>query len=397
MTQGSRGIEATVDMAVAGHVSNTAAPVPPPKVKRPYLYQIDLFRILTFACVVADHVTSGVTVPDNVASNGVQLLLHFTREAFFALTGFVLIYQYARRPFSSTSFWRRRFALIGIPYVVWSVFYWGYSIYLGYLQGSVQHKLWQLIFVIVTGQAWYQLYFLLVTMQIYLLFPLLLRLLRATEGHHRWVLAVSGALQLVFLWYAMHPPLLTGVTADVWSHIYVLVISYQFYVVMGAVAAWHIDAVNDFVHRFAGWIVAGALLSSVLAVLLFLRSTSHGLPPWEASNVFTTHLLAVFVLIIAALYTVASWWNRRRRDGSWAARAVSWGSDRSFAIFLLHPFPLQLLAPYIVGMVDRLGSLGATLVVYVAVMAMSMVGVLGVGGSAGSQSRFGLPAALLDS
>ena len=44
-----------------------------------------------------------------------------------------------------------------------------------------------LVFLValVTGTASYHLYFLLVSMQLYLVFPLLRRLLRATAGRHR--------------------------------------------------------------------------------------------------------------------------------------------------------------------------------------------------------------------
>ena len=44
--------------------------------------------------------------------------------------------------------------------------------------------------------GYYQLYFLLVIMQFYLVFPLVLWLLRSTKGHHGLVIAVAAAAQL---------------------------------------------------------------------------------------------------------------------------------------------------------------------------------------------------------
>src|SRR6266567_2035321 len=100
--------------------------------KRAHLHQVDLFRILTFACVIGAHVVGNSLDPGNVPGNGVVVILHFTRQAFFALTGFVLIYQYGRRqPLNTRAFWRKRFPLVGIPYLAWSVIYWGYSIVAG--------------------------------------------------------------------------------------------------------------------------------------------------------------------------------------------------------------------------------------------------------------------------
>jgi peptidoglycan/LPS O-acetylase OafA/YrhL len=52
---------------------------------------------------------------------------------------------------------------------------------------------------LVTGAGWYHLYFLLVTMEFALVFPLLLRLLRRTVGRHSLVLGVSLVVQLATL------------------------------------------------------------------------------------------------------------------------------------------------------------------------------------------------------
>ncbi|WP_067664829.1 acyltransferase [Nocardia miyunensis] len=374
MTQDDRGTVNTATLTIADPKPEPPESAQPRKTKRPYLHQVDLFRILTFACVVLDHVTAGTTTPDSVTSNAAQTLLHYTRLAFFALTAFVLIYQSANKPFTARTFWRRRFMLIGIPYVVWSVFYWAYAIVLGNFQEPIGHALWRLVFDIATGQAWYQMYFLLVTMQVYLLFPLLLKLLRATEGHHRWVLAVSGALQLGFLWLATHPPAFTGFAGQIWAHIYAVVFAYQFYVILGAVAAWHLSAVDRVVRRFGPLLVLGTVAAAVFAVWEFLRSTAHGMPPAAASNIFMPHMIVFFIMIIVGQYTLGSWWNTKHRAGSVMSRFMTYGSDRSFPVFLLHPFALQLLAPWIIPMRDEIGALWCTVIVYIAVMAMSVFG-----------------------
>jgi peptidoglycan/LPS O-acetylase OafA/YrhL len=340
--------------------------------KRPYMHQLDLFRIVTFACVIAAHVVGNSLDPGNVPGNAVEVLLHFTRQAFFALTSFVLIYQYARRPFDTRSFWRKRFPLVSIPYLAWSLIYWGYSIVAGLHPGEgMRSALWRLVFETVTGGAWYQLYFLLVTMQAYLLFPLILRLLRATEGYHRWVLGVSAAVQVPILWIMAHPPALTGRPAGVWNHLFATIFPYQFYVLLGAVAAWHIEAVSREVRRFGPLLVAGALVTTGLSELDYFREL-HQLAPWQASNVFMPHLLICYVLIIAAQYTLCTWWAGYRREYHRTARAVRWGADRSFGVFLVHPLCLQVLAPVIPDLQTGLGLLWGTVVLYLCVLAMAI-------------------------
>src|ERR1700712_1588679 len=96
---------------------------PAPASDRRHLHEVDLCRLLTFACVIGVHVLSAATTLDDVPSDGGQLLLHFTREAFFTLTGFVLTFQALRRPQRPLPFWGRRIPLVLTPYLTWTVLY----------------------------------------------------------------------------------------------------------------------------------------------------------------------------------------------------------------------------------------------------------------------------------
>jgi peptidoglycan/LPS O-acetylase OafA/YrhL len=208
---------------------------------------------------------------------------------------------------------------------------------------------------------------------VYLLFPLLVRLLRATERYHLWVLAASGVLQLAIQWQIVHPPALDGVAATMFDHVFLVVFAYQFYVVLGAVAAMHIDLINEIVRRFGVVFVGGAVAAAVYSEWDYYRSINLGLPPEAANNLFMLHLLPFYVLLIAALYTVSQWWAARQGPGSVSARWMKTGSDRSFAVFLLHPFALQLVAPWIVSWITAMGRIWGTTVLYLCVMAMSLV------------------------
>ncbi len=68
---------------------------------RGHLDQVDLFRTLTFASVVAVHAFAFTSAPDGPVAGGVAMLLHYTREAFFFLTGFVLVHAQRDRQLQS--------------------------------------------------------------------------------------------------------------------------------------------------------------------------------------------------------------------------------------------------------------------------------------------------------
>ena len=106
------------------------AAVAAPKPKRGgHLHQIDLVRLVTFAAVIFDHVILGLMSAGAVAAGGIGLLCRYTRYSFFALTGFVQTYQYRNRELKPVEYWRRRYKLIGLPFLMWSLFYWAYTRY----------------------------------------------------------------------------------------------------------------------------------------------------------------------------------------------------------------------------------------------------------------------------
>ncbi|ROR33218.1 surface polysaccharide O-acyltransferase-like enzyme [Curtobacterium sp. JUb34] len=306
-----------------------------------HLYEVDVLRILTFACVIGVHTTSHTAASDDVGLNAVLALLHFTRLVFFSLTAFVLVYSYTVRPRPMAQFWPKRFLLVGVPYLAWSFVYVGSSWLLSSTRrGDVPDLVRTLAEGIVTGTSWYHLYFLLVTMQVYLLLPVIVWLVRKTRGHHVTTLVVALVVQLVvFAGYKYFP------SSDAWLHGYQkqFFFSYVFFIVSGAIAADHADAFLRFirVHRRAVlWAFAGVggLTLGVWALQVALGQSLYaaGTPLQPIEAVWST---AVFVGFLA----IGARWADRRRPGGPVARFVDYASDRSFGIFLSHPLLIWIL------------------------------------------------------
>lgn len=306
-----------------------------------HLYEVDVLRILTFACVIGVHTTSHTAASDDVGLNALLALLHFTRLVFFSLTAFVLVYSYTVRPRPMAQFWPKRFLLVGVPYLAWSFVYVGSSWLLSSTRrGDVPDLVRSFAEGIVTGTSWYHLYFLLVTMQVYLLLPVIVWLVRKTRGHHVTTLVLALVVQLVvFAGYKYFP------ASDAWLHGYQkqFFFSYVFFIVSGAIAADHADAFLRFirVHRRAVlWAFAGVggLTLGVWALQVALGQSLYaaGTPLQPIEAVWST---AVFVGFLA----IGARWADRRRPGSPVARFVDYASDRSFGIFLSHPFLIWIL------------------------------------------------------
>lgn len=306
---------------------------------RSHLYEIDVLRLLTFACVIAVHTVNYIG-GFGVVTDALLTLLHFTRGAFFWLTAFVLTYGQLRRPRPLRRFWPRRFLLVGLPYVVWSGVYVFLNATISDSLGDPIARLVDWGQALLRGDAAEQLYFLLVTMQVYLLLPAIMWLVRRTRRHHVLLTVVALVVNLVVYGAYKYWP-----HSFDWMHGYSkqFFFMYVFFIVSGAVAADHAEAFLTWIRvrrRLIGWGVTGVgvLTLAVWAgqVLLGQSLYAAGTPLQPIEVVWSAAIGMGFLALGAA-------WADRRDPSTLLARVIDYGSDRSFGIFLSHPFVIFLL------------------------------------------------------
>ncbi|MGJ0118224.1 acyltransferase [Williamsia sp. MIQD14] len=353
-----------------------------PRTRRGHLHQLDFLRGSTFLLVIFCHVLTNTNASDtSFATNALGMWGHFTRNAFFFLTGFVLMFgNYDKADFASIRFWRRRLKLVAIPYVIWSVVYWTFSVVAASGWSQLPFSLDSLWSGLAWGTAGFHLYFLFVIMQFYVLFPVILWIVRATRGHHLALLVVSGAVQLAILWSLNHLSAPEGSWLYVnWWHAYSTFIPYQFFVFLGGVAAVHRERVDAWVRSHGWWILVGLLVSAVFAYVTYAQRVDSGQTPVDAGFALNPTLQPFIFFAITALYSVAVRWSDRRDRTPRFNRVVAYASNRSFAIFLAHVLVLQLL---ILPRIDvhskgwfeqHLGVPWATIVVYLLTVAITLV------------------------
>jgi len=309
---------------------------------------------------------------DSVPTGGAAMLLHFTREAFFAPTAFVLVHRY-RDELPVVRFWRRRFLLVGVPYVIWSVIYSALALITTPLPPTA--ALTQLGRNLLTGTAWYHLYFLVVTMQFYLLFPLFLRVLRAAgrrPAGHWWLLAISAVLQvgIDFGLHVVHPSGLAGKLLDYDGS---FVGSYVFYLVLGGVAALHAGRAQAWVREHPAVVLAAMVVAGASAEGWYLHSVHGGSSPAAASDVFQPVMVPWCVAVITALFALGVAWSARRTGGP-GSQVVEISSDRSFGVFLVHPMVLWALT---LGpsawLSTRVSALSSTVIAIAVTVVVSLV------------------------
>jgi peptidoglycan/LPS O-acetylase OafA/YrhL len=311
---------------------------------RQRLDHIDAMRPLKQVGVVSTHTIVAFTpVTALVFSNAALLLLHVSREAFFAISACMLTYAYSglNRDTMRTFYWRRVVA-VGIPYLAWNLIYFLWFRYVVHQTSYASAYSAMLNFFRQLEVGYDQLYFLIVITEFYLAFPLVLWVLRKTRGHHGLLLGAVAAIQ-VFFTIGVHWGLFgyrVGEYAQEIGPFYVL------YLVGGAVVACHLSEFHDWVMSHKSLIVYLTVTTAILAEgVYFLTKGSGAAALGEAADPFQPSVIPFNVCVITLGYLAGMWLvdPQRRR---WIRAATRVGSDDSYGIFLAQMIFITALAEW---------------------------------------------------
>lgn len=304
---------------------------------RGHLAAVDVVRLITVVGVILVHSTSLANSHSSVAANALLQVFHVTRSVFLMLSAFVLTYSFSRRPARARSFWRRRYPLVLAPYVAWSALY----VLAAGNFGSPLEVLARYGVDLLDAGAHFHLYFLLLTFQLYLVFPALMALVARWPGLLRPALWASGLFQVGFeaaVHYGWRPAVLS-----VWlEHPGSWLPSYTFYVVAGVAAATNLEALSTWVCQHYSWVVGTGLVALAGGLGGYLADIDWlGYSPLRASEVFQPLNAIEAVAFTVCLFALGLWWTKKlaRRDLERLERA----SDVSFGVFLAHPMLLAAL------------------------------------------------------
>jgi peptidoglycan/LPS O-acetylase OafA/YrhL len=316
----------------------------------------DFVRVVLFTFVVVAHSVNAINggADEIRGANLVGVLCHLTRYGFVAVTLYVLVLSMQGREMSPWQFWRRRFGLVVGPYLAWTLIYTitDHLIIADNPFPPAGKMLPHLAHDLLVGEGKYQLYFLLISMQIYLFFPLISWIFE--RGRNRpWLLLSGGlALQLaVFVTY-QYLPRPSGQAWDIaYQHLWKTLPMYALFITVGVLAAQHRESVDRWVRDHMATVVLIAAGCAAFTVAGYLLATSPGNVPWQANTAWNPMSLPWFIGGLALLWLIGLVWDDRRAAGRPAGgKLVSQATLRAFGVFAVHPLILDILG--------RLGFLG---------------------------------------
>jgi len=265
------------------------------------------------------------------------IFTRFSRDAFLFVSACMLAYSYrhATRVVLGSYAWRR-FMSVGMPYLVWTLIYWVWTA-CHPIHGLPLYALhtdeltWSSLVGFVRW-GYFHLYFLLILMQFYVLFPAVLWVIRrypALRIHLLWSsLVIQVLLDLANRghWWGFHLSFIVETR---------LVISYPFYLIAGVIVALNFEEFHAWVIRYARPIIA-------ITVLAFIAASATNFVHFNST--YTTYLAigrnpfgalaipydmgGVLCVYLLGVYLVDSRRHWRTR------RLVASGSDNAYGIYL---------------------------------------------------------------
>lgn len=323
------------------------------KKKRTHLYEVDLMRCLFMIAVLATHVTTSYTDAFVGETHSRSLLLashmmlHFSRMGFMFISGLVMFLVYYNRKIKLWPFWKKHIANVGIPYVFWI----GLFAFIG-LQLATQPFSWDVWFIKWIKTMWhasnYYMYYLYVTMQFYLVFPLMVLLFKKTEGHHNLVLAISAIVQFCFLIYAKY--IYPGLDKSNWPYYFAHygndIFTYQYYFILGGYVWLNYDKIKAWLQKHHGWVYGIAILLALGTWVLYLFNSRYlGMTRHYATLVHQPYLMFYGTAVIFAVMAIGIKYAevRTRPKWQWFSRLVGITSTLSFGVYLTQTLPIMVL------------------------------------------------------
>ncbi|WP_407889137.1 acyltransferase [Levilactobacillus sp. N40-8-2] len=321
--------------------------------KRRYLHEVDLMRVIFIGGVLLNHTTTAFesrlvdTSHSQLILEATHLALHFTRMGFMFMTGLVLVLNYYNRDHHWLQFWRKRYLGSGIPYIAWNAIIMVVATLIA--SGGIDWSTYwpHLGNALMYGNAYYM-YYIMVTFQLYLLFPLIVYLFKKLPDKHLAIMGVSAVIQLLLLIGIKY--WLPQVDTSNWWYFFrdygINVLVYQVYFLAGGAVAIHYDACVAWVekhHRFIGWGTAILAMGTV-----FLYFGNKDILKLSRSGIFSVHQPYIFiydVFMLSFVFWLGLQYAKVRQHGlpDWVDRLIQAFSKVSFGVYLTQSLPLFAL------------------------------------------------------
>ncbi|MFC5650299.1 acyltransferase [Paenibacillus solisilvae] len=324
------------------------------KLNKPRIEEIETLRGFAFLAVVMQHSIAhyfplpGAGLADGVILGLILLLSKFAVPLFVFITGLVLFYNYDGEVRYSL-FVRKRFKDIVLPYLPWAIWY---AIVFQHLNLTDAGSISKLALLIVTGKASYHLWYIVMIVQFYLLFPLLQRVIRKWKPKGASIAAaavvVLGVLYVLLMqqWGILYQWALR-LDVPVLSSFFTKYLDrnalmFFFYFALGAAAGLYLEQWRTWMLRYRYWIIG--IYGIMLCGMLFVVAAHFKLQPtitirYDDLSLLRPQMAVLLTLSVMATYIFAM--NFSRNAPGSLRKIITIAGAYSYTAYLAHAYVLR--------------------------------------------------------
>lgn len=319
-----------------------------------WMQEIDYVRGFAILFVLVIHTTAISAVlnsgdPLFIGALAINTLAQAAVPLFVFVSGFVLAHRY-RGAFSVSGFYRRRLVRIVPPYIAFSVVYLVAMVASASLLRGIRTvpslSVPDICYRLFSGSCHYHLWFIVLIVELYLIYPLLIRLYDRARQRSREVHLLAAALLVQAGYLIVFAPGILSTSTPFVRHLYLL--EYIFYFVLGIFVFQHADGLQRRLRpRWIPVILAGLILAGTVAMTAIRIPVAGYVPVLYQLVGYPVYGLTCILCLLLGL--------RLQAAARGTAPFLKSLGEYSFGIYLIHPLVMEMVY-YLVLL--RLLSLG---------------------------------------
>lgn len=319
---------------------------------RKYLNEVQYARALALFGVFAVHSSSTGVGGSDPSSLSFALYNFFNiagklgTPTFIFLSSFILFYTYYHRELTMNlfqKFYKKRLLYILVPYIVFSVFYYVLKLNLYDTFVDFPTLISSFLAALATGKAHTHLYFVFVSVQFYLMFPILLYLFKRFKFVRKYAIILGIVIQ--WTWVILNSEIFQVTAKNS------IALSYFMFYFFGAFLGVYYERVAAWIRNWrknwpvlAGIFVAYGMMIFIYVGMMFMIRTQQG----SYSNrmlefAWSTHAFFAAAVIFIVIHFIEIWKVPKFKRVLTEIGAVSFG------MYLIHPFFLLFLRRWLPG------------------------------------------------
>ncbi|KSU60340.1 hypothetical protein AS034_15975 [[Bacillus] enclensis] len=306
---------------------------------RKYFYELNFVRAIACLFVVMVHVTAKYYHLNEQTFSWATLFLNQVSRLgtpmFAIISGFLLYNQAINRGFQMNHFVSSRFTKVVIPFVVWSFIYLLLISYPFPWQENGREMSYFLTHFFL-GDSYFHLYFMMVVVQFYILFPFL-QFLKTKK----WMIALT-ILAFFVNYFHIRRPLETGnELLTIFTHDRSSILYWIFFFMLGGLLV-----------HYWGFIIKKVEENAKFCVIIALMMVGAGIYEYEVFGFYSSTRIAnliimpIFFISIIGVYFLMSNFGKLRKQ------IIELG-NLSMGIYLVHPLALYFINQHASFLLER--------------------------------------------